>query len=65
MPELGFSLQMEVYFLRGTYEFARPDHPNIHIYIIQRSRQSMIAIFGILNNFTKDKGCRKTSNCLH
>ena len=27
MPELGFSLQMEVYFLSGTYEFARPDHP--------------------------------------
>ena len=30
MPELGFSLQIEVYFLRGTYEFARPDHPNVH-----------------------------------
>ena len=31
MPELSFSLQIEVYFLRGTYEFARPDHPNEHI----------------------------------
>ena len=28
MPEIGFSLQIEVYFVRGTYEFARPDHPN-------------------------------------
>ena len=32
MPELGFSLQIEVYFLRGTYEFARPDHPNVYTF---------------------------------
>ena len=30
MPEMRFSLQIEVYFLRGTYEFGRPDHPTVH-----------------------------------
>ena len=45
MPELGFSLQIEVYFLSGTYEFARPDHPIIQFINLQgdpEKRQDII-----------------------